>query len=88
MVKYHAELQHYRLALYDAGDTPFEVQWTEELGLSDADITFVIPADPLTAAGLDITRLDGWVFQPASMDSGMGMGSNPNQLVEIYTLVN
>ncbi|MFP3041994.1 hypothetical protein LQZ19_09255 [Treponema primitia] len=88
MVKYHGELQHYRLFLYDEGDTPFEVQWTEELGLSDADITFVIPADPLTAAGLDITRLDGWVFQPASMGSGMGMGANPNQLVEIYTLVN
>jgi hypothetical protein len=95
MVQYHKDLQHYRLFLYNEGETPFEVQWTEELGLNGADITFVIPADGLIAAGLDINRLDsGWVFQPASVDaeastdSGMGMGSNPNQLVAIYSLVN
>jgi hypothetical protein len=88
MVQYHGDLRHYRLYLYDEGGAPFEVQWTEELGLSDADIVFVIPADPLVAAGLDISRLDsnGWVFQPAAEDMGLGMGSNPSQLVEIYSL--
>lgn len=91
MVQYHGDLQQYRLFLYDKGEGPFEVHWTKELGLSGADITFVIPADALIAAGLDIDRLDsGWVFQPASVsaDSGMGMGSNPNQLVATYSLVN
>ncbi|GHT56382.1 hypothetical protein FACS1894109_05150 [Spirochaetia bacterium] len=89
LVEYHGDLQHFRLYLYQKGEAPFEVQWTEELGLTDADITFVIPADPLTAAGLDIAKLDGgWFFQKAADDMGMGMGSNPNQLVNIYSLVN
>jgi hypothetical protein len=89
LVEYHGDWQHFRLYLYQKGEAPFEVQWTEELGLSDADIAFVIPADPLTAAGLDIAKLDGgWVFQKASDGMGMGMGSNPNQLVNIYSLVN
>jgi hypothetical protein len=57
MVQYQGG--RYRLSLYDEGDRPFEVWW------ADADITFVIPAEPLTAAGLDIARLDdGWIFQP------------------------
>jgi uncharacterized protein YlzI (FlbEa/FlbD family) len=89
MVQYQGDFQRYRLSLSDAGEPPFEVRWTETLGLSNADITFVIPADPLIAAGLDIGRLEsGWVFQPASTDDGMGMGANPNQLVEIYSLAN
>ncbi|AEF84403.1 putative lipoprotein [Treponema primitia ZAS-2] len=87
LVKYHGDLQHYRLFLFNEGETPFEVQWTEKLGLNDADIIFVIPADPLIRAGLDIARLDsGWFFKEAAGDTGMG--ASPNQLVEVYSLAN
>lgn len=83
VVKYHKEQQHYRLILNEG----FEVQWTEKLGLNSADIVFVIKADPLTKAGLDIKKLEGtgWVFKEAGKDPS-GMGDNPNQLVKIFTL--
>lgn len=83
VVTYHSELSHYRLMLGDG----FEVQWTEKLGLNDADMIFVIAADPLIEAGLDITKLQdtGWIFKEAGMDP-TGMGENPNQLIKIYKL--
>lgn len=83
MIKYHKEQQHYRLMLGDG----FEVQWTEKLGLNSADMVFVIKADPLIKAGLDVKKLEGtgWIFKEAGKDSS-GMGDNPNELIKIYTL--
>jgi hypothetical protein len=83
LVEYHKELQHYRLKLGEG----FEVQWTEKLGLNDADMIFVLKAEPLVKAGLDVKKLEGsgWIFKPASKDN-MGMGENPDQLVKILKL--
>ena len=83
LIKYHEEQKHFRLMLGDG----YEVQWTEELGLNDADMIFVIKAQPLIDAGLDVNKLDGsgWVFREASSDN-MGMGENPDQIVKIFDI--
>lgn len=83
ILKYHKEQQHYRLILTEGT----EVQWTEKLGLNDADMIFVLKAEPLVKAGLDINKLEGsgWVFKAASKDN-MGMGENPDQIVKIYDI--
>jgi len=74
---YHEDQQHYVLNL---GGTN-EVIWTEELGLNDSDMVFVLDAKPLMDAGLDITGLEGsgWVFKEAS-------GEIPDQIVKTYDL--
>lgn len=83
IIKYHEDQHHYRLVLGDG----FEVQWTDKLGLNAADMAFVIKADPLTKAGLDINKLSdtGWVFVKAGSDPS-GMGDNQNQLMKVYKL--
>jgi hypothetical protein len=83
IISYHKELQHYRLKLGDGN----EVQWTEKLGLNDADMIFILKAEPLVKAGLDVKKLDGsgWIFKPASEDN-MGMGKSPDQIVKIYDI--
>lgn len=83
MIKYHKEQQHYRLVLGEGN----EVQWTEKLGINDADMIFVLKAEPLVKAGLDVNKLEGsgWVFREASKDN-MGMGENPDQIVKIYDI--
>lgn len=83
ILKYHKEQQHYRLVLGEGN----EVQWTEKLGLNDADMIFVLKAEPLIKAGLDVKKLEGtgWVFREASKDN-MGMGENPDQIVKIYDI--
>lgn len=82
-IKYHKDQKHYALKL-GAGN---EVQWTETLGINDADMIFVLNAEPLVNAGLDVTKLEGsgWVFKAASEDD-MGMGPNPDQIVRIYDI--
>jgi hypothetical protein len=82
-IKYHEEQKHYGLVLGDGN----EVQWTEELGLNNADMIFVLKAQPLIDAGLDINKLEGsgWRFVEASKDN-MGMGENPDQIVKIFDI--
>lgn len=83
LIKYHEDQKHYRLLLGDGN----EVQWTQELGLNDADMIFVIKAQPLIDAGLDVEKLEGsgWTFREASNDE-TGMGENPDQLVKIFDI--
>ena len=83
IVKYHEEQQHYRLTLGEDN----EVQWTEKLGLNDADMIFVLKAQPLVEAGLDVNKLEGsgWIFREATKDN-MGMGESPDQIVKIYDI--
>jgi hypothetical protein len=84
-VKYHENEQHYALILGDGN----QVQWTEKLGLNDADMIFSLKAAPLLEAGLDINKLQdsGWVYKEAS-DDDMGMGPTPAQIVRIYDIKN
>lgn len=83
IIKYHKDQQHYRLILGEGN----EVQWTERLGANDADMVFVLKAEPLVKAGLDVSKLEGngWIFREASKDN-MGMGENPDQIVKIYDI--
>jgi hypothetical protein len=81
MIKYHKEQQHYRLILGDGN----EVQWTEKLGINDADMIFVLKAEPLVKAGLDINKLQGsgWIYKTAGKDD---MGENPDQIIKIFDI--
>ncbi|NTW72006.1 MAG: hypothetical protein HGA49_07185 [Eubacteriaceae bacterium] len=83
MITYHGEQQHYALKLGDGA----EVRWTKILGLNEADMIFILDAESLVNAGLDITKLEGsgWVFKEASEDD-MGSGPSPDQIVRIYEL--
>jgi len=74
---YHDELSHYGFKLGD-GD---KFEWTKDVHINDADVAFVLLADPLIQAGLDIKKLDqSWIFKPAAEDPMMG--KTPNLLVK------
>lgn len=83
IISYNEEQKHYGLSLGDGN----EVQWTEELGINNADMIFVLKAQPLIDAGLDINKLEGsgWRFVEASKDNA-GMGENPDQIVKIFDI--
>lgn len=81
IISYHEKQQHYGLKLGEGN----EVQWTEKLGIKDGDMIFLLKAEPLVKAGLDITKLEGsgWVFKPAGNDMGT---ANPDQIIKIYDI--
>lgn len=81
MIKYNKDEKHYMLMLGES----YEVHWTENLGSSDEDMEFVIPAAPLLKAGLDVKKLDGtgWKLEQAGKDN---MDAKEDQLVRAFKL--
>lgn len=76
---YHSDMKHFVLNL---GKTN-EVIWSEQLGLNDTDMAFVLEAAPLVAAGLDITKLEGtgWSFKKAD-----AAAKTPDQIIKTFDL--
>lgn len=57
-IGYHEALDHYGIAL--GGGNMFE--WAKDLSTNDKDIVFVLNPQPFLDAGVDVVRIQGWVF--------------------------
>ncbi|MCB2288625.1 hypothetical protein LGK97_02455 [Clostridium sp. CS001] len=81
LIKYIKDEKHYMLILGEGNS----VHFTETLGSSDEYMEFVLKAEPLIKAGLDVTKLEGTGFklEVAGKDN---MESNDDQLVKGYKL--
>lgn len=57
-IKYHANLDHYGI---DAGDgNVFE--WAKDMSTNDKDIVFILNPQIFIDAGVDPSKVEGWVF--------------------------
>ncbi|MHB8963521.1 MAG: hypothetical protein ACYC5K_10255 [Saccharofermentanales bacterium] len=54
---YHDELDHFGVSL---GEGKFE--WAKDYTNNDKDIVFILSADPLSSAGVDVQNVEGWIF--------------------------
>ncbi|MDO9592876.1 MAG: hypothetical protein Q7I98_06790 [Erysipelotrichaceae bacterium] len=72
LLGYHAELDHFGVAL---GDHKFE--WAKNMATNDKDVVFILSADVLRAAGVNVESVNGWVFK--TMD-GMDLLLKPIDL--------
>ena len=81
LIKNNKEEKHFMLMLNDGN----EVHWAETLGKTDEDMEFVLKAEPLIKAGLDVNKLEGsgWKLEKAEKD---GMNGAGDQLVKGYKL--
>lgn len=57
-VKYHADLDHYGVNV--GGGNMFE--WGKDMGTNDKDIVFVLDPEMFIEAGVEPSRVEGWVF--------------------------
>ena len=65
VLTYHADLDHYGIAL-PAG----KFEWAKDETTNDKDIVFVIAAKPLADLGVDVQNIDSWVFKTMKDDAG------------------
>ncbi|MDP4179124.1 MAG: hypothetical protein Q8900_12390 [Bacillota bacterium] len=79
LVKYNKDENIYVLNLGNS----YEVEWPENIDNSDETLKFVIPAEKLTKAGLDINKLEGTGWKIEKVNSG---NSNKDQLVKSFIL--
>jgi hypothetical protein len=67
-IGYHAELDHYGLSL--GNGNMFE--WAKDMTKNDKDIVFVLNPLPLIEAGVDPSKVEGWVFAKVKVSDGKG----------------
>ena len=72
LLAYHAELDHFGIAL---GDHKFE--WAKNMSTNDKDAVFILSADALRLAGVNVESVEGWLF--TTMD-GMDLLLKPIEL--------
>ena len=65
VLTYHADLDHYGIAL-PAG----KFEWAKDDATNDKDIVFVIAAKPLADLGVDVQNIEGWIFKTMKDDAG------------------
>ena len=65
VLTYHADLDHYGIQL-PAG----KIEWAKDESTNDKDIVFVIAAKPLADLGVDVQKVDGWLFKTMKDDAG------------------
>lgn len=65
-IGYHAQLDHYGIAL--GGGNMFE--WAKDLEKNDKDIVWVLNPEPFIAAGVDPSKVAGWVFGKVEVMDG------------------
>lgn len=67
-VKYHTDLDHYGVNVGDGN----MFEWAKDMGTNDKDIVFVIDPKMFTDAGVDPTKVEGWIFAKVKVDDEDG----------------
>lgn len=80
-VKYHTALDHYGV---DMGDGAFE--WAKDLTTNDKDIVFVLDPKMLIEAGVDPTKVEGWVFAKVKVDDANGKPIEVDKFLKPFSL--
>ena len=57
-IGYHAALDHYGVELGDGN----MFEWAKDTSTNDKDIVFVLNPQPFIDAGVDVNKIEGWVF--------------------------
>ncbi|MDF2941685.1 MAG: uncharacterized protein K0S01_543 [Herbinix sp.] len=57
-IKYHTALDHYGVDMTNGN----MFEWAKDMATNDKDIVFVLNPQPFIDAGVDASKVDGWVF--------------------------
>ncbi len=82
LIGYHAQLDHYGLAL--GNGNMFE--WAKDISENDKDIVFVLNPQPFIEAGVDVAKVEGWVFGKVKVDNGKGKMVEVDKLLKPFDL--
>ncbi|MDR0540358.1 MAG: hypothetical protein LBG74_07660 [Spirochaetaceae bacterium] len=82
-IGYHAVLDHYGVNL--GGGNLFE--WAKDMATNDKDIVFVLNPEPFIAAGVDPSRIDGWVFAKVTVDDANGKPVEADKILKPFNLL-
>jgi hypothetical protein len=81
-IGYHEKLDHYGIKL--GNGNMFE--WAKDMSTNDKDIVFVLDPEPFLAAGVDPSKIEGWVFAKVETKDDAGKTINVDKLLRPFNL--
>jgi len=82
IIGYHAALDHYGISL--GNGNMFE--WAKDMTKNDKDIVFVLNPVPFIDAGVDPSKVEGWVFAKVKVSGGKGKMIEVDKLLKPFDL--
>jgi hypothetical protein len=82
IVGYHEKLDHYGVSL--GNGNMFE--WAKDMATNDKDIVFVLNPQPFIDAGVDPTKIEGWVFAKVEIMDEKGKPIEVDKLLKPFNL--
>ncbi len=79
-IGYHEKLDHYGISLGDG----HMFEWAKDLLTNDKDMVFILNPEPLIKAGLDPTKVKGWVFAKVEILDGAGKTQFVDKLLKPF----
>jgi hypothetical protein len=83
MLGYHTALGHFGLALGDGN----MVEWARDEQANDKDLVFVLNPQTFADAGVDVSKVAGWVLADVPVMDAQGRKSTARKLLKFYNLV-
>ena len=81
VLTYHADLDHYGIKLPSG-----KFEWAKDESTNDKDIVFVLNPEPFIAAGVDPSKIDGWVFAKVETKDDAGRAITVDKLLKPFNL--
>lgn len=81
-IGYHAALDHYGMKL--GGGNMFE--WAKDMSSNDKDMVFVLDAKALIDAGVDPSKVNGWIFAQVEIMDDQGKEMMVDKFLKPYNL--
>ena len=81
-VGYHEKLDHYGIGL--GNGNMFE--WAKDLAKNDKDIVWVLNPEPFIAAGVDPSKIGGWIFAKVETKDSAGKTILVDKLLKPFNL--
>lgn len=81
-IGYHAQLDHYGIAL--GNGNMFE--WAKDTTTNDKDYVFVLNPQPFIDAGVDVNKVEGWTFGTVKVDDENGKPVEVEKLLKPFSI--
>ncbi|HEY5556536.1 hypothetical protein [Acetobacterium sp.] len=81
-IKYHTALDHYGVDLGDGN----MFEWAKDMSTNDKDIVFALNPQLFIDAGVDPTKVEGWVFAKVKVDDKDGKPIEVDKFLKPFNL--
>ncbi|RDU22013.1 hypothetical protein [Anaerosacchariphilus polymeriproducens] len=82
LIKYHADLDHYGITIGDGN----MFEWAKDIDNNDKDIVFVLDPKQFIDAGVDPSKVDGWLFAKVKIMQENGKKVEVDKLLKPFNL--